>query len=398
MTDLAPLRVLLYTHESYGLGHLKNTLALTRHLAKHRPEMRQLIVTGAALPHPFVLPEDADYVKLPSVTKLGPERYGARCLPESWEDTWALRRDIVLATAEAVQPHVLIADNLPHGHCGELRPALRRLKEAGRTLLVAGLRDVIGDPEWVQGFWTRHGVYELLDDVYDLVLVYGQQDVHDPVSAYRLSERAAAKTRFVGYLQREPVGPPPGELRAELGIDGGPLVLVLAGGSGDEQLLEAAVGAARLDGGGGASWLLVPGPLAPAELQRRARGWAAAGSNVHMLPYVADAAAYVAAANAVVTRGGYSTACEILSLAKPAVVIPDEDENREQLIRARAFAERGLARMIPPQELSARRLLGEVAGLLDGSPRTPATPLRLDGLDGVLAELESFLTPARTPA
>jgi predicted glycosyltransferase len=388
----APLNVLLYTHESVGLGHLKNTLTITRHLAKQRPALRQLIITGAAMPHPFVLPGDADYLKLPSVMNVGRGRFAPRSLPDSWEATWALRRDILLATAEAVRPHVFIADTLPHGLRGELSPAVRSLKEAGRTLLVVGLRDIIGNPVWVRDFWGRFGVYELLEEVYDLVLIYGQQDVHDPVTAYGFSERVAAKTRFVGYLRREPVGPPPAQLRAELGAENRPLVLVLSGGSGDERVLEAAVSAARLDAGGDWSWLIVTGPLAPAKLERLVRASAARARHVHVLPYVEDATGYIAAASVVVATCGYSTACEILSLEKPAVIVPHEREDQEQLIRARAFEERGLARIILQRELSGRRLVGEVAGLLDGSLSSPRASLRFDGLAGVVTEIEALLT------
>ena len=54
--------------------------------------------------------------------------------------------------------------------------------------------------------WRRQHVYELLDDVYDVILVYGDRSVCDVVDAYGLSEHAAAKTRYVGYLRRKTEG------------------------------------------------------------------------------------------------------------------------------------------------------------------------------------------------
>jgi predicted glycosyltransferase len=41
-----------------------------------------------------------------------------------------------------------------------------------------------------------------LEDVYNLILVYGCRDVFDPTGEYGLSPAIAAKTIFNGYLQR----------------------------------------------------------------------------------------------------------------------------------------------------------------------------------------------------
>jgi predicted glycosyltransferase len=190
--------VMFYSHDSYGLGHLRRTLALARHLRADS----QLIVTGSPLAHRFQFPPGTDYIKLPSVLKRGEERYEPRYLRVPFSDVSDLRRDLLLCSARHLRPDVLIVDNVPRGLKGELLPTLAYLKEQS-CRLVLGLRDVVDEAEWVKRTWRDDGSYELLDDVYDLILVYGRRDVYDVVEEYDFSPEAAAKTRFVGYLRRD---------------------------------------------------------------------------------------------------------------------------------------------------------------------------------------------------
>ncbi|MDO4242640.1 MAG: hypothetical protein Q4C85_02570 [Actinomyces sp.] len=59
------IRVVLYSHDSQGLGHLRRNLALAHHLADHLPSLTGravsgLIVTGLTTDHGFVLPTGFD--------------------------------------------------------------------------------------------------------------------------------------------------------------------------------------------------------------------------------------------------------------------------------------------------------------------------------------------------
>ena len=103
-----------------------------------------------------------------------------------------------------------------------------------------------------------------------------------------------------------------------------------------------------------------------------------------------DLVDYVAAADVVVARAGYNTVCEILSFARPAVLIPRATVNREQLLRAEALAQRGLARLIRPDELTPERLLGAIDDLL-AQPDLPRSALDLNGLPASASELAALL-------
>lgn len=385
------LRILFYSHDTYGLGHLRRTLTLARFLRADRPLLTQLIVTGSPLVDRFQLPPDADYIKLPSVVKVAAERYESRDLAVPFANVRDLRRELLLDAARHFEPDVLVVDNVPAGLKGELVPTLDYLKQTA-CRMVLGLRDVVDEGDWVRRAWARDGSYALLDDLYDRILVYGRRDVYDAVSEYGLSPRAAAKTRFVGYLQRDRGTRAAAEIRAELGLDGKPFVLVMAGGGGDGyQLLTAVLDAIRLCNSRGLDCLMLGGPFMPREDRWRVLRLAAEQPSIRYVDFVEDVASYIAAADIVVAMGGYNSVCELLSAGKPAIVVPRIAPRREQLIRAEALSRRGLLRMIHPERLTPERLLEEMDRLLE--QREPHPTLALDGLPAAAAELDSLLAP-----
>jgi len=292
-----------------------------------------------------------------------------------------------------VKPDVCIVDNVPAGMMGELVPALLHLKRASpATRLVLGLRDIVDDPERLCPEWADQGVYELMDHVYDLILVYGDASVFDVVAEYRLSGRAAAKTRYVGYLPRRANTARIEELRAELRSDR-PLVLATAGGGGDGYEILHALLEARRRWPAAADFdcVVVVGPFARACERHRLARMAADGSQARLLDFDRELTAYMAAADVVVSMAGYNSICELISLRRPAVLVPRVEPRLEQLIRARAVTRLGAGRMIHPARLTPRRLLNEVNALLNHPPAFPAA-LPLNGLARLSEELESALT------
>ena len=384
--------VMLYCHDTYGLGHLRRTVSLARYFHARWPGIAQLIVTGSPLAHQPLLPPGADCMKLPSVVKVGAEEYVSRSLAVPFGDIRDLRADLVLSAARHFEPDVLIVDHAPAGLKGEIVPALRHLKERTGARLVLGLRDVVDEAPHVRHVWMREGIYELLDEVYDLILVYGDREVYDVVAEYGLGSRAAGKTRYVGYLRREPPERPPDETRAELDLETDRLVLVTAGGGGDGYALFRAFleGVRLLSASLPFDCVLVGGPLMPAAERRELVELAGRVRRVRFLESVADLTGYTAAADVVVSMGGYNSVAEILSFARPAVIVPRVAPRKEQLIRAELLARRGLVRVVRPEELTASRLLAEVTRLL-ADPPSLGPSLDLDGLPAVAAELEAIV-------
>jgi predicted glycosyltransferase len=96
---------------------------------------------------------------------------------------------------------------------------------------------------------------------------------------------------------------------------------------------------------------------------------------------------YMAAADLVVSMGGYNTLVEILTLEKRALVVPRVRLNSEQLIRASLFERLGLMRMFHPDHLSpeilAEALLGALHAPAPSRQHLQAVGLDLNGLHQV---------------
>jgi predicted glycosyltransferase len=82
----------------------------------------------------------------------------------------------------------------------------------------------------------------------------------------------------------------------------------------------------------------------------------AALPNVSLQDFSDDLMSLMAAADVVLSMGGYNTVCELLTLHKRAVVVPRVEPVAEQGIRAARMAARGLLRTLHPQDLTPAAL------------------------------------------
>ena len=385
--------VMFYSHDTYGLGHLRRTLALAGFFRSRKP-LSQLIVTGSPLADRFRLPPDADYIKLPSVVKVADGAYASRSLDVPFRTVRAIRRAIRLDAARHLRPTLLVVDNVPGGLKGELAPTLRFLKRTS-CQLVLGLRDVVDESERVRGTWADDGSYELLDDVYDRILVYGERAIYDPVEEYEFPQQAVEKTRFVGYLGRRGTVLGGKRVRSSLGVGARPLLLAMAGGGEDGyELLRVFLEAMSLRAGGPPfDCVLLGGPLME-PLGRTQIESLARAQSIRYIDFVEDVTSYVEAADAVVSMGGYNSVCELLTFEKPALIVPRISPRREQLIRAQELSRRGYLRMLHPADLRPRRLYDEITRLLADRPQPPKLPL--DGLAGAADAVDELLAAAVT--
>jgi predicted glycosyltransferase len=386
-------RVMFCCNEAVGLGHVRRTLTVGQYLRMHTSLNTQLIVTGSPVAQNFPLPPGCDYVKLPSVAKRAPHEFESLSLPVPFHQILEMRRDMILSAARYFRPDLLIVDHLAAGIEGEIVPTLRYLKEhAPRTRLVLGLRDIVDEASRVRRTWRSTRIYELLEELYDLILVYGDPEVYDVVQEYAIPSRAAAKMRYVGYLRREPGARSSEQVRAELRMQTDRLVVVTAGGGADGYgLFRAALEALRLRSRpADFDCLLVTGPLLSAAEREHLADLAGECPGVHVVSFTPDMTSYIGAADVVVAMSGYNTVCEILSFERPAILVPRVSPSQEQLIRAEALSRRRPFRMIHPDELTPRRLLAELTCLLEHAHGDQGG-VAMEGLPAIAAELMAIL-------
>lgn len=390
-------RVLFYSHDGYGLGHIRLTLAVAGALGELRPDAAMLILTGSMQAHAYDLPPFLDYVKLPSVER----RHLYADLPphpaaDSLPNVWYVRDAVIRTTAAAFSPHLVVVDQTPAGLAGELVPTLAALHETGAPIVLL-LRDIVYGPETTRAAWETDGSFDLLDRTYDHILVYGSRDVFDPVREYGFSPEASAKTASCGYIKRQESIVPPERVRADLNVGRAPLVVVTAGGGADGgALLRTYLSALAHGALDGVASFVVTGPFLETaerrELEAIARGLRA----VTLTAFCPDLPSHLNAADVVVTMGGYNAVCEAVSLGKRAIVVPRVSGSEEQLIRAERFARRDLITLLHPDLMTPVGLANAVRAELTRGISPPPS-LDFGGLPRIAAALAALLGGDRSP-
>ena len=223
-------RVLIYSHDTFGLGHLRRSRAIANALVSERPGVSVLIISGSPVIGNFEFGSGVDYVRIPGVTKLPDGDYRSLNLNVSIDEAAELRETIILQTAESFRPDLFIVDKEPTGFRGEIVPALERLQQHG-CRLVLGIRDVMDEPALLATEWERKGAVEALRRYYDEVWVYGLREIYEPLVALDLPRDVERRIAYTGYLRREI--PQRSALTRYPKLTKSPFVLVTTGGGGD---------------------------------------------------------------------------------------------------------------------------------------------------------------------
>lgn len=379
-----PPRVLFYSHNGVGVGHVQRQVKLAADYRRRHPDAAVLLVTGSHAAGLLEWPPGLDYVKLPSIRMVDRyENWEPREVGVSIKQLMRLRADLIRQAVRRFRPGLLVADFLPTGPYGELLPALDELAaEGGRA--VAGFRDIVDEPSFVRDLWARTGVYEVIRERYSGVCVYGGREVVDFELAYGLEPPGPNGIAYAGYLTA-PVAP-----AADAGAR--PLVVCTTGGGVDGGPLIAAFIAAaeplRRELGG--RWIAVTGPLLDDNEHERLVAGASGVEVVRSLPSLRG---MLATADAVVAMAGYNTSCELLAAGVPALVVPRDGPSQEQRLRAAQLERWGVARVLDPRDAGPAALADAIRMLLGGA-RPLTAPARLDGHERAAAFFDAALAIA----
>ncbi|UCH47067.1 MAG: glycosyltransferase [Betaproteobacteria bacterium] len=346
-------RIVLYSHDTMGLGHVRRNLTIAQTLAGPTLRARVLLITGASTVGGLALPKGVDCVTLPAIHKLSNEQYRPRSLELPMGELTSIRSNIIRGALEAFVPEFFIVDNVPRGVNGELDDSLQYLRSRGSTTCVLGLRDVIDSPDAVAAEWGRRGNEACVQQYYDAVWVYGDPRVYDQVKEYGFAKQTASKLRYTGYLERQPDSPPATGCRqgiAGMNLPLGETLLCMAGGGQDGAMLAQTVCEAALPGG--INTVVLTGPFMPPNIRNQLLDYAAGRPRLRVLEYHPEPMRLLMQADYVVSMGGYNSLSEILSLRKNALIVPRTAPRREQLIRAERLASLGLVDFLPTADLT----------------------------------------------
>lgn len=390
-------RLIFYSHDTYGLGHIRRTLCIVQAFLEEEPSADVLLATGSPVLEQLAIPSRVQILALKPVVKTGVERYEARDGSMDRRRVLAYRSAQLLGAMRFFRPDLLVVDHAPLGMKGELVRALEFLRHQlpdARTML--GLRDILDEPEVVRRTWREQGVYGALERYYDRILVYGEQRHFAVDREYALPPSVRSKLEFTGYIRKNDPVRPAEAMRRELGVSlGAPLLLATIGGGGDGcELLLATVAAIPLlrrqrpD----LQAVLVTGPLMDEGQQREIASRVANVPGVRLTKFVPYLTSLMATADVVVSMAGYNTVSEVLALGRSAVLVPRVAPRREQWIRARLLARHGLVRMLEPDQATPQRLATAVERCLCERKRRPtAEVIAFSGTQHAVAAIRSLL-------
>ncbi|MFT5700294.1 MAG: putative glycosyltransferase [Desulforhopalus sp.] len=393
--------ILMYSHDTYGLGHIRRTMAIANHLRDENTNV--LILTGSPLAGRFEFPEQVDFVRIPGMIKRTNDDYQSLSIRIDEKQALSIRTNIILATAQTFKPNLFIVDKEPLGLKKEVLPTLKWFKERSpSTKTVLGLRDILDESSVIQKDWQEKDVYTYLEELYSEIWVYGNKEIYNPIEMYNIPSSIHNRVKFTGYIPRKDLGlQKKRSVRKQYRImDDDKFVLVTTGGGGDgfEVIDHFLAMHDYYPTSLPFKSMIITGPFMPKQvredLKKRAQKF-----GIKTLPFHPRMEELMAAADLVISMGGYNTICEILTQHTPALIIPRESPRQEQLIRAKRLKSQGLLDFIPWTEVTPQNLRAKVFKLIKQQDIyiNKIKSFKLSGLDTMLARLTHFKNTETKP-
>ena len=336
------IRIVLYSHDSTGLGHIRRNLALAHALTAglEHESVTGMLVAGRPEATRFAAPQAWDWLVMPGVRHT-PAGYAPRALDLDMGSAASLRGSVFRSAMRSFRPDLLIIDRHLLGVSRELEPALQMLREEQpECRIVLGLREVLDAPDAAAAEWSALGGGTALRPLLDAVWVYGDPGIHNLTLDGQLPTALHDLVTHTGYLATGRVAGHRHDVEE-------PYVLTTVGGGSDGTDLACAAAAAPVPAG--YRHLVVTGPQM--STSDRMRVTAQARPQTSVVRRVPDALALMQRAAAVICMAGYNTICEVMSTSSPALIAPRIQRRAEQQIRAKALSAVGAIEMLGPRQV-----------------------------------------------
>ncbi|WP_325314972.1 glycosyltransferase family protein [Microcoleus sp. PH2017_28_MFU_U_A] len=390
------MRLMVYSHDAFGLGNIRRMLTICEHLLSSIPELSILVVSGSPMLQSFRLPPRLDYIKIPCLNRGESGEISVKYLKTDISETIKMRSDLILMAAINFKPDAILVDKKPYGIKNELVTTLKFLKkQLPQTKLLLLLRDILDAPEKTISEWQEHGFYQAVEKFYDQILVVGMPEVFDICREYQFPPAVAQKVRYCGYIRKEPGLKSREARRQELQVqEYEQLVLVTPGGGEDGyHVVDTYLTGVAQQTTKKIRSVIICGSEMPAEHREQLYQKAALNPQVEMLDFTDDLMSYIDAADVVVCMSGYNTITEVLSLGKRTIAIPRIKPASEQLMRAEKMSKLGLLKMIHPCEVTPENLMDLLLTKLEKTLYCAVAPgLDLGGLPRISHYISHLLS------
>lgn len=371
-------RILVYTHNSIGLGHAFRTLAVITGMKKWRPDIDFLVISGTSIPQIFFR-EGIEVIKLPSI-KLDIDRSDNRMICRYFtgvelEEIFDFRQRIILESFAFFQPDVFIVEHNMTGQMSELIPVLMKkwMRRGGPAdfCLVHICRGIM---RWIPLLQIpyqnpRHRSESInIGSLYDFMYVLEDRDVIDINKAFLGNDRdLEQKIRYLGKITNKTFDeiPPRKEVIERFGLGEKGIVVVTLGRNSRVPELSLRLLAIFEHSGIKHSHEIVflLDPYLAREHQNTLRNHPLS-KGVRIRQFVPNLVDLIRYADLVVSRAGYNIVNEILLTGARAVLIPESHGGGEQEMRARSINETRI-RVFTEDELLEERAESLIADLLN---------------------------------
>lgn len=349
------MKVMIYSQDSLGLGHLRRTTRIGHALQQLAPDTAFLYVADSPQAPFFELPKQSKLLKLPTVVKVDSGVWKVYEDDASLESTLTHRAALIKSRALDFVPDVVLVDHMPHGVLGELLPCLEALQQTSPPpLMVLGLRDILGAPEVIIRQWQQENAYEALERFYDHALIYGLQSLFDVGSNYQFSASIQQNFHYCGY-----VGPTSKSLaEAAAKKPNVPFQLLVMGGGGHDAYawMSKVVGFLKTDWARSTfQTTLFSGPFMSQSEQKRLQQ-TAANLPIELNFCTKEMATHLEQADVVLAMAGYNTVCDVLGHRKKNIFIPRPGPSAEQSMRTELMRQHGWINTLSVEALSPSNL------------------------------------------
>lgn len=342
MTATRIRRILVYTHNSIGLGHVFRTLAVITGIRKWRPDIDFMVLSGTSVPH-VLMRQGIEVVKLPGVRKAVDEtgcplkpRY-LRDLPI--DEVLRFRQTIIRETHAFFKPDVVMVEHYLAGLSGEITPLLMEKKACMNSprdfALVHLSRGIAGNDFNLQ--CCPQGPCSHPDQAYDYRYVFD-----DP--ALDSAQKPAGKTpqtnnpvRYLGRIAEKSIAELPDRetVLHRFRLADSPIILLYLSRHGHvaalSKCLMTAIDLAGLSRNH--QIIMVADPYLNPEIMENLRADVRFEA-VRFLPFFYPLIDLIQASDIVICRAGYNVINEILLTGTKALVIPEHHPSGEQEARA----------------------------------------------------------------
>lgn len=371
-------RILMYSHDTFGLGHLRRCRTIAHAIVEQYKGVSILIISGSQIAGAFDFKARVDFVKIPSVIKLYNGEYDSIGEYIDIEEILEMRKLIIKGTAEAFKPDIFIVDKEPMGLKGELEPTLEMFRQS-KTQSVLGLRDVMDSYKQLEVEWADKEMLPRVDKYYDRVWIYGPEHFWNPLEGFDITKSLAHKLKYVGFIDRETQS----IASSESHTLPDKYILVTAGGGGDGiNIMEQVLAAREHDTKSVFPIVMVLGPFMKSDSRERISLRASRLANVRIINFESRMEMLMQNAVALVGMCGYNTFCEVLSFDKKALFVPRTKPREEQYIRAKRATEIGLCSMLTPQEAAIPSVMAKALDKLLSQPN-PSIALKENDMSGL---------------